>query len=161
MRTHTIAGSERQPLPGAKAIGKADPSERLEVSVLLRRGNADAFKQQVAKVASRGGAGAHISRRDFEQQFGAAASDIAAVKKFAAEKGLSVVSEDAGRRTVVLSGTVAKFNAAFGVDLQKFEHPGGSYRGRVGSIQLPDELYDRVEAVLGLDDRPAAKPISD
>jgi kumamolisin len=58
----------------------------------------------------------------------------------------------------VLSGTVAQFNAAFGVDLQRFEYPGGSYRGRVGSVQLPDELQGRVEAVLGLDNRPVAKP---
>ena len=62
------------------------------------------------------------------------------------------------RRTVVLSGTVAQFNAAFGVDLQRFEHPGGSYRGRTGNVHLPDELAGRVEAVLGLDDRPVAKP---
>ena len=72
--------------------------------------------------------------------------------------GLAVVQEHAGRRTVVLSGTVAQFNAAFGVDLQRFEHPGGSYRGRVGNVQLPDELAGRVEAVLGLDNRPVAKP---
>ncbi len=44
------------------------------------------------------------------------------------------------------------------MDLQRFEHPGGSYRGRVGSVHLPDELQDRVEAVLGLDNRPVAKP---
>lgn len=68
------------------------------------------------------------------------------------------MQQHAGRRTVVLSGTVAQFNAAFNVDLQRFEHPGGSYRGRVGSIELPDELDGVVEAVLGLDDRPAAKP---
>ena len=83
---------------------------------------------------------------------------MAAVKKFAGAHGLAVVQEHAGRRTVVLSGTVAQFNAAFGVDLQRFEHPGGSYRGRVGAVHLPDELHDAVEAVLGLDNRPVAKP---
>ena len=43
-------------------------------------------------------------------------------------------------------------------DLQRFEYPGGSYRGRVGTIQLPEELHGAVEAVLGLDNRPAATP---
>ena len=38
---NSLKGSERQPLPGAKAVGKADPTERLEVSVLLRRRNGD------------------------------------------------------------------------------------------------------------------------
>ena len=151
-----LKGSERQPLPGARAVGKADPEERLEVSVLLRRGNADALKERVEKLSK--GVGEHLSREAFERQFGADSADIAAVKKFAAAHGLSIVQEHAGRRTVVLSGTVAQFNAAFAVDLQRFEFPGGSYRGRVGSLHLPDELQARVEAVLGLDNRPAAKP---
>jgi kumamolisin len=158
MSKHALKGSERQPLPGAKSVGRADPAERLEVSVLVRRGNADALTQQVHQLASGKGAGKHLSRKAFEQQFAASADDIAAVKTFAAAHKLAVVQESAGRRTVVLSGTVAQFNAAFGVDLQKFEHPGGTYRGRVGSVQLPDTLNGVVEAVLGLDDRPAAKP---
>jgi kumamolisin len=100
----------------------------------------------------------HLSREDFERQFGADAADLSAVRDFASKHAISVVQADAGRRTAVLSGTVAQFNAAFGVDLQQFEHEGGSYRGRVGSVHLPDELHGRVEAVLGLDNRPAAKP---
>jgi len=58
----------------------------------------------------------------------------------------------------VLSGTVAQFNDAFGVDLQQFEHAAGSYRGRTGAIHLPDELHGVVTAVLGLDNRPQARP---
>ncbi|MGD0675108.1 MAG: S53 family peptidase [Polyangiaceae bacterium] len=153
-----LKGSERQPLPKAKAVGKADPAERLEVSLLLRRGQPKAFQGIVSKLDQVSKPGTHLSRQQFEKEFGASAADIAAVKKFAGAHGLSVVQEHAGRRTVILSGTVAQFNAAFSVDLQRFEHPGGSYRGRVGSIQLPEELDEVVEAVLGLDDRPAAKP---
>jgi kumamolisin len=153
-----LKGSERKPLRGARAVGKADPTERLEVSVLLRRRNADALAEHVKKLARRQDAGGHLSREQFDQQFSADANDIAAVKKFAAAHGLAVVQEHPGRRTVVLSGTVAQFNAAFGVDLQRFQYEGGSYRGRVGAVQLPDELKDSVEAVLGLDNRPAAKP---
>jgi kumamolisin len=158
MARNPLKGSERKPLPGARGVGKADPSERLEVSVLLRRRNADALKERVNKISRRNRAGGHLSREQFEEQFGANSTDLAAVKKFAATHSLSVVQEHAGRRTVVLSGTVAQFNAAFGVDLQRFEHPSGSYRGRVGSVHLPDELHGRVEAVLGLDNRPVAKP---
>jgi kumamolisin len=99
-----------------------------------------------------------MSREEFAAAHGASAADVAAVKSFAAAHGLSVVQEHAARRTIVLSGTVAQFNAAFGVDLQQVEHDGGSFRGRVGSIQLPDELREVVEAVLGLDNRPAAHP---
>jgi kumamolisin len=155
---HPLKGSERQPLPGAKPVGKADPAERLEVSVLLRRRNAAALTEHVKKLARRESAGNHLSRQQFADQFGADTTDIATIRKFADAHGLAVVQEHAGRRTVVLSGTAAQFNSAFGVDLQRFEYEGGSYRGRVGAVQLPDELDGVVEAVLGLDDRPIAKP---
>jgi kumamolisin len=155
---HPLKGSERLPLPGARAVGKADPTERLEISILLRRRNGAALTEHVKKLAKREDVGGRLSREQFDQQFGAEAADIRSVRKFAEAHGLAVVQEHAGRRTVVLSGTVAQLNAAFGVDLQRFEYEGGSYRGRVGAVQLPDELQGVVEAVLGLDNRPAAKP---
>jgi kumamolisin len=157
-KRHSLKGSERTPLPGARAVGKANPTERLEVSVLLRRRNAAALTEHVQKLARRESAGGRLTREQFDRQFGADDKDIATVKTFAAAHRLAVVQEHPGRRTIVLSGTVAQFNAAFGVDLQRFAYGGGSYRGRVGAVQLPDELKDVVEAVLGLDDRPAAKP---
>ena len=158
MARYALKGSERQPMPGARAVGKADPTERLEVSVILRNTAGAELRETVQKLASGDQSVGHVRREDFTGQYGAQQADIDAVKKFASEHGLAVVDQDAARRTVVLSGTVAAFNRAFEVDLQQFEHAGGSYRGRTGPVHLPDELQDAVEAVLGLDNRPAAKP---
>jgi kumamolisin len=158
MAHRPLAGSERQPMRGARAIGKADPAERLEVSMLLRRANAGDLGERVGGIARAPRRRDHLSAEEFEQQFSASSVDLAAVREFAARHGLAVVQEHAGRRTVVLSGTVDQFNKAFEVDLQQFEHPGGTYRGRVGQVHLPDELHGAVEAVLGLDNRPVAKP---
>jgi kumamolisin len=158
MARRPLKGSERAPLQGARSIGKADPAERLEVSVLVRRQASDALKERVGRMSFSQKPAGHIKREDFALQFGAASADLAAVRKFAAAHGLAVVQEDAARRTIVLSGTVAQFNDAFAVDLQQFERPDGSYRGRVGAIHLPDELQGIVEAVLGLDNRPQAMP---
>ena len=158
MARHSLRGSERQPLPGSRSIGASDPNERLEVSVLLRRRAAAALASRVEKLAASEKVDGHLGREDFARQFGATPADLAAVRQFATLHGLSVVLEDAARRTVILSGTVAQFNAAFAVKLERFEHDGGSYRGRTGAIQLPDELHGVVEAVLGLDNRPQAKP---
>src|SRR5580704_7291719 len=157
MANHPLIGSERQPLPGARSVGAADPKERLEVSVLVRCRGGAVLENRVKALAAGGKAGGHLSREDFAKQFGADPGDFAAIKTFATSHGLAVVQEDAARRTVILSGTVAQFNDAFGVKLERFEHAGGSYRGRVGPIQLPDELRGIVEAVLGLDDRPQAE----
>lgn len=158
MAKHPLAGSDRKPLLGARSVGPADPKERLEVSVLVRRRGAIALENKVKTIAAGEKVEGHLSREDFAQQFGADPTDIAAIKTFATSHALAVVEEDAARRTVVLSGTVAQFNNAFGVKLERYEHDGGSYRGRTGPIQLPDELRGVVEAVLGLDDRPQAQP---
>jgi kumamolisin len=158
MTSNTLSGSERKPMHEAAASGRADPNERLEVSMVLRRTNADALTARIQANALQKPVGPHLTREEFERKFGASDADIAAVKKFAHSYGLAVVQEHAGRRTIVLSGTVSKFNEAFGVNLQEFHYPGGSYRGRVGALHLPKELQDKVEAVLGLDNRPAAQP---
>lgn len=158
MSKHLLKGSERNPRADVTAIGKADPTERLEVSVLLRRQASQALKDRVSELVADGKPTSHLKREDFAKQFSADPNDIAVVKKFAGAKGLAVVQEDAARRTIILSGTVSQFNAAFGVDLQQMEHDGGSYRGRAGGIHLPDELNGIVDAVLGLDNRPQARP---
>jgi kumamolisin len=151
-----LKGSERIAMQGARVVAPADPTERLEVTLLVRRRAREEFRGRVADLASGKSGAPFLTREEFAARHGADAGDFAAVRAFAAAHGLSVVLEHAGRRTVVLSGTVAQFNAAFGVQLQHMQHASCSYRGRTGSIQLPASLDGVVEAVLGLDSRPQA-----
>ena len=158
MPNNPLVGSERKPLQGARSIGRADPAERLEVTLVLRHRQHDELQERMRKIAAGDKSERHLTHEEYDRQFGADATDIEAVKQFAGRHGLAVVDAHSGRRTVVLSGTVAQFNNAFGVELEQFEHPGGSYRGRTGPIHLPDELHGVVTAVLGLDNRPQARP---
>ncbi|HEX4151706.1 MAG TPA: S53 family peptidase [Steroidobacteraceae bacterium] len=152
-----LKGSERLALPGARVIGPADPSERLEVTVLVRRRGRPAMQARVADLAAGKKVG-HLSRDEFARDHGADAADLARVHAFAQSQGLAVVQEHAARRTVVLAGTVAQFAAAFGIRLYHMSHAGGTYRGRTGGIYLPAEWDGVVEAILGLDNRPQARP---
>jgi kumamolisin len=152
-----LKGSERDLLSGSRALGPADPTERVQVTVLLRRRSSQAFRDRVNSLAQADRTSGHMSREEFARQFGADPADIAAVRTFAANHGLSVVAEHPERRTVLLAGTVAQLEAAFGVKLQRCQHGSGTYRGRQGVIQLPAELAGIVEAVLGLDNRPQAR----
>lgn len=152
---HPLEGSAREALAGATALGPCDPDERLEVSVLVRGRAADALVEHVRRL-DRGAA--HLTREEFASRFGADPADLDRIRRFAAEHGLSVVQEHEARRTVVLSGTVAGVNEAFGVDLRYHEHDGGTYRGHAGPLHLPDALTGVVDAVLGLDDRAQASP---
>ena len=153
-----LKGSERVDMPGARVLAASDPTERLEVTVLVRRRGREQLRGTVAELAAGKSAGPCLSRAEFAQRYGADASDLAAVRAFAAAHGISVVLEHAARRTVILSGTVAQFSTAFKVQLQQMQHDSCSYRGRSGSIGLPSSLDGIVEAVLGLDNRPQAAP---
>ncbi|HVE05710.1 MAG TPA: S53 family peptidase [Paraburkholderia sp.] len=159
MVMHPLPGSERTVVEGSKLVGRCDPAEHIEVVVLLRRRDEQQFEQLVRRIESGAAGAAPISREELERRFGAEPADIAKLKGFASQHGLAVVRDDAAARSVVLSGTVAQFQAAFAVELQHFEHHSvGRYRGRSGAISVPDELHGVVTAVLGLDNRPQARP---
>jgi kumamolisin len=150
---HSVHGSERQPVPGSRKVGPADPGERLEVTVMVRPSNPDKLQEHLRKRISR-----PMTRDEYEKAHGANSADFEKVSKFASEHGLSVVEQSAARRSIVLSGTVENFNSAFGVKLEVYEHPAGTYRGRLGAVHVPNELKDIVTGVFGLDNRPQAKP---
>ena len=146
-----IQGSRRDPLPNAQRVGDAQADERLEVSVRLR-------PKSALPVALPPQGAPPMSREQFEAEYGADPKDIQAVSAFAQRNGMQVVETSAARRTMVLSGTVAQMQTAFGVRLGRYEHPGGTYRGREGEITVPAELPPLIEGVFGLDDRPQADP---
>jgi kumamolisin len=99
----------------------------------------------------------HLSHGEFARRFGASLEDVAAVRRFARNHGLHVVAVYRGRRTVELSGTVAKISRAFGVRLSLHQSPRGVFRARSGEIRIPRHLVGVIVAVLGLDTRPSAR----
>jgi kumamolisin len=137
-------------------MAECDPSETLRVTVLLRGRSRERFDALVEELAAGVRPRVHLSREEFAREFGADPKDAAAVKRFLQGGGLSVVSEDLARRTLVVSGTVAQFSRAFGVTMQRYQYDGGTYRGRTGPVYVPEEMTGLVEGVFGLDDRPQA-----
>jgi kumamolisin len=150
-----VAGSERQPVPGAAKSGPCDPNEPVRVTLVLRRRPPKKNTPSVAELIQRG---ERLSRRQYTTRYGADSEDIKQVETFAQAMGLTVESVNAGARTMTLSGTVDAFSRAFRVDLSRYTYPGGTYRGRTGMVYVPAELEEIVRNVLGLDDRPQARP---
>ena len=142
-----LAGSERQVQRGARRVGPADPDERLEVTVYLRARN-DLRSEPPDQ---------HLTRAELAAREGARPADVETLRTFAHARGLRLVRISLAERTVVLSGTVEACSRAFQVDLAQYEVGGTTYRGREGSIHLPESLIGPVVAVLGLDDRVAAE----
>ena len=166
-----LKGSERVAVSGAKPIGAANPDESLQVTVLLRsRSQAEDAKTNTNKATvnekaavesllqKRAADRQHLTPEQFLAQRGALQEDILKVEEFAHEYGLSISDTNLAKGSVTLSGTVAQFGKAFNVELLNYTHAEGSYRGRTGAIHIPAELVGIVTAVLGLDNRPQARP---
>ena len=146
-----LPGSEKAPL-AATGEQPSPASTRITVSVIVRR------KQQL-KAANRLGK-ERLTRAQYRQAHAADPDAIKLVRAFAKEYGLTPQSgtPKPEHRTIKLTGTVAAMEKAFGVRLIKKNIDSETYRVREGSITLPKELIGPVEAVLGLDNRPQAKP---
>jgi len=152
-----LRGSTRPALPGARDIGPADPHEQIEVTLYLRRSSRPA--PSVAEIGSEPlSKRRYLTREEFARSYGASAEDLQRVRAFAARYGLRVTSENRAARVVKLTGTVGTFNEAFDTSLRRYEHSSGFYRCRTGPLRVPADVAEVIEAVLGLDNRPQAKP---
>ncbi|WP_233869919.1 S53 family peptidase [Paraburkholderia adhaesiva] len=162
MTRRPLAGSNHPAPANAKCVGACDPAERFEIVVMLRRQNGDGFRDLVERLESGDASAQPVSREEFERHFGASVADVQCVERFAASHGLTVVSTDPAARRIVLSGTVEQYNAAFGVDLQHFEHQVGNathhFHQPGHPVHLPEDVHEVVTAVLGFDNRAKARP---
>jgi kumamolisin len=153
-----LKGSARAVLPGGRDVGPADPNQRMEVSVLLRRGSAPAEFASLAEMGARLPRDRkYLAREEFARVHGASTGDVEKIRAFAAQYDLKIVSEDRATRIVKLDGAVRAFNGAFGVTLRRYEHDSGAYRCRTGNLTIPANLDGIIEGVFGLDNRPQAK----
>ena len=142
-----VRGSERRAPADSTVIGVANPRELISVTVVVRR-RSSALPPQGSRP---------ISREEFAELYGADPADVSQVEQFAADNDLTVVQIDLSRRSIKLSGTVARMNEAFGTQLRVFQSPQGTYRGRTGELSVPSHLRDIVTGVFGLDARPQAR----
>ena len=158
----SLKGSERAALPGAHISRPIDPNERIRITVMVRR---NPSSKELTAMAKEIGAQKikdrkYLSREEFAASHGADPEDLRKIEDFAQEHGLDVVEVNAAQRRIVLEGTAAALSVAFGVYLAHYEHPKGTYRGRTGLLQLPEDIAPIVEGVFGLDNRPQARPHS-
>lgn len=156
-----LRGSERRPIRGAREIGPVDSAERIDVTIVLRRttryagGSAEDLGRIPLKERR------YLTRKEFATSSGTTQEEFQKIRQFATEYGLQARNMNAASRTVHLYGTAQQFEDAFGVELKHYEHPtvkGKTFRGRSGPLYIPQSISDIVLAVLGLDDRPQAKP---
>ena len=151
-----LPGSERTQLSGVQSAGQLNESETITVTLVLRR------RAQVPAALVIGPE--TVTHEELDAQYGAETDDIALVTSTMTGLGLTVTDTHQGSRRMMVSGTIAALSAAFGTTLTLVTspQPGGTgeatHRYRSGSLSVPAQLAGIVTAVLGLDDRPVARP---
>jgi len=141
----TLAGSERSHPSDSVDLGSVGPAKNIQITLLLRR-----QPQPHAQGTGR------VSRAAFARSHGADPLDVEAVRSFASAHALSVERVSLAARTVDIRGPVGTLSKLFGADIRLSQVGRRIYRTRQGSLHLPAALVDRVVAVLGFDQRPAA-----
>jgi kumamolisin len=142
--------SERKAVPGATVAGKTDPQSNISVSVIVKRKN----PLDLEKVNR------HLSQQEFSEMYAADPANFEHLRDFAHKHGLTVDegASSLARRTLVLRGPANKMEAAFGVTLNDYVKDGKKFHSYTGTISMLQEHAEPVEAVLGLDNHPIARP---
>lgn len=152
----TLTASHKVALQGAQIVGIPAQDEVIEISIVLAPMQEIQVTEQFAHtdVDKR----TYMSRDEHASIHGADPAAAAKVVEVAKGFNLTAIETSLARRTVRLRGTVNDMQAMFGVELQTARIGNATYRVREGTISIPAELKDVVQAVLGLDNRPAAVP---
>ena len=145
-------GTDPRLLPGFTRA-PIDPEQVLTVSVMIHR-------KQPLNLEALGGR--VLSREEFDDKYAGDPACFDSLREFAKLYGLSVdeSSSSLSRRTLVVRGRASAMEEAFGVKLVSYTSPDGHtvFHAPEGAVHVPGKYASMIEAVLGLDSRPIAKP---
>ncbi|UUL77357.1 S53 family peptidase [Pseudarthrobacter sp. Fe7] len=154
-RTVPLPGSDRPTAARIQSVlGPADPSHRIEITVILRRQEALPENQETPA--------GFLTREELAARHGASPQDLTLATETFTRLGAEIVEADPASRRIRLAGTVEQLSRIFGTSLEEVTSSGPhghdvTHRHRTGGLQVPAELDGVVTAVLGLDDRPQAR----
>ncbi len=155
-----VPGSERTAPAGSQIIGEVNPKDLLTITVRVRRPAVSGKLRTQTLELSRlpPNERTYLTRTQFAAEPGADPTDLAKITAFAHHHGLTIVEFSRAKRSVKLQGTIEALVSAFQVELHRYKKSDRSYRGRVGSISVPEELSEIVVGVHGFDNQPVAEP---
>jgi len=151
-----LPGSERAPLEGVMPAGSVNPSERAELTLVLRR--RAGLPAEIVE-------GPTVLTSDkLAERYGGDPADVDLVRHALTSRGLEITAVDPATRRIKVAGSLGDLSSVFGVTLQQVTSPDPAGRGTVrhryreGPLFVPAALDGVVTAVLGLDTRPQARP---
>ena len=135
----------------ALSISPTDPDEVIYASIMVRRSNHGTItlKEYADGVIS--GLYSTMSHAEFKDAFGSDRAELDAVAAFAQSYGIQVEDVHRSSGTVRLIGPISAFNSAFDITLNTVTTEDRTYITYSGEVSIPEELYDMIDHVMGLD----------
>src|SRR5262249_29204413 len=96
-----------------------------------------------------------LTPQQFRDAYSPAPADLAAVKSFLSQKGLSVTYTPANGMYVDASGSVAQMESAFNVTENQYAYRGLNLRANAQAPTIPDALAGIITFIAGLDESEA------
>jgi kumamolisin len=148
------------------ALQELSAAESISVTVALRLSDVDAAESLLASLSTPGNPQYHqfLTAEQFVARFGPSKSDVAKVVAALSKSGLTVTQTTA--TTLRATGVPAAIERAFAVSLHSYSVPsrgplaGYTYHAPLTRPTVPAEVSSLVAAVVGLDSRPAFRPLS-
>lgn len=151
-----LLGSERA-VPEGTFKGETDPNAEINVGVQLKSKASDlTIARETQRIRS--GRSGYVDDARMEQVFGPDAKSVETLNTFAQTHNLNVLSVNKQTGWVELSGKAGDFSKAFDTKLGDYLHADGTtFRGRSGTLSVPEHLAPEIEGVYGMDSRPQAR----
>jgi subtilase family serine protease len=142
-------------LAHATDLGPVSASSPIDVTVWLRLHDEKGLDSTLA--AQESGKAAYLSNEQIRAQHAPSAADVAKVSAFLKAQGLAVTAVGQDNLYVKASGSAARVQSAFQVELHQYSFRGRNFRSSTRSATLPADLAPLVTSVGGLSDL-AAQP---
>lgn len=141
--------------------GPADPAQRMEMTVVLRRTPAQqkALDQLLEEQQAATSPQYHrwLSPEQFADRFGAAKDDVDRLAAWLTSNGFAVTRTSRGRDSLSFTGTAAQVEAALGTPIHRFQLGAERHFANTAEPSVPAEFAHLVAAFRGLHDfRPKA-----
>ena len=161
----TVAIDSGIPLrPPLVDLGVAPPSDELRGLFSFKLRDRDALDAAITAMYTPTSPTfrAYMSVEQFMELHGPLEDDVQVVRQFLIDSGLTVARIADNRMLLQITGTVAEFNAAFGVELHKFVKPDDDDYFQYGTdseLILVRDIAERIGAILVLDPAAETSPL--
>jgi subtilase family serine protease len=147
---NTAAGGAPALISHADDLGPVNRSDTMEVTVWLRLHDEAGLDRAISGQPGR--SATWLSNEQIEARHAPAAADVTAVSAFLRSHGLTVTGVGPQNLFVKATGTAARVQAAFQVELHQYSFRGTTFRASASSPKLPPEIAPLVASVGGLSD---------